>query len=153
MIRWIVVADSGRARLFSLAEPMHVWAQVHELEHEESREPSRAGRTTDAAGRTHQGTGWRGVRSAFDPHTPPDRIEHAKFAEEIAEYLEQALSEKKFDNLVLVAPPNFLGLLREKLGKHAAARVQACLNKDLVMLEERDIRERVLAEVSGNQGA
>jgi len=49
----------------------------------------------------------------------------------------------EFDELVLVAPPAFLGLLRDNLSANAMKRVVQSIDKNLAQLDEAQIREHV----------
>lgn len=153
MTTWILVSDAARARLFAGEFPEGEWSQVTDFNHPESRQPGRAGRTAEPAGRTRQGTGWRRIRSAFDPHTPPKDIEKSRFAVELADYLDRTVAARKFDVLVLVAPPRFLGLLQEQLSDQVLMRVRAAVDKDLTQLTASELRDRLAAVVFPSRGS
>ena len=55
----------------------------------------------------------------------------------------QAALDKKFDRLVLVAPPKALGDLRAELPKHAQERVTHELPKDLVHLDGQGLAQHL----------
>jgi protein required for attachment to host cells len=59
----------------------------------------------------------------------------ARFAKEVAAALSQALREKRFERLRIVAAPRFLGLLRQAIGKDVAGAVEDELAKDLIHLD------------------
>jgi protein required for attachment to host cells len=71
------------------------------------------------------------MRHAEEPRSDPHRQAKSTFARTIADYLERADHEKKFDQIVLVAPPVTLGDLRAMLGKQVAKRVAGEIGKDL----------------------
>lgn len=58
------------------------------------------------------------------------------FAKEVGRYLDRARNEHRYDQLVLVAPPKFLGALRKEL------------HKDLSWFNAREI-EKYFAKGSG----
>jgi protein required for attachment to host cells len=62
----------------------------------------------------------------------PRRHEAALFAQKIADRLERARRDDEFDRLVVMAPPAFLGLLRQALSQSLRASVAAEVNKSLV---------------------
>jgi protein required for attachment to host cells len=66
-----------------------------------------------------------------------------RFAKRVGDYLEKARTEHRFDALVLIAPPKFLGALRRELGKDTARLVADEMPKDLSWFEAREI-ERYL---------
>ncbi len=53
-----------------------------------------------------------------------------RFAAELAERLEAGRVAGTFQRLILVAPPHFLGLLRESLDAPTRAMVHTSLDKD-----------------------
>lgn len=144
MVTWILVTDTASGRLFSTELPEDMWTLVQAFQHPESREPARDSRTTAPYGRTHQGAGHGGVQSAFEPHTSPLEIEHGHFAAELGKFLEKARVENKFDELVLVAAPHFLGQLKNALPAQTLKRLKTTIDKDLNQLKPAEIRERVV---------
>ena len=72
------------------------------------------------------------MRHAIEPRVDPHRELKRTFAHELADMLDQRLTEKAYDRLVIVAPPKALGDLRAALSEHVKPLVYAELNKDLV---------------------
>lgn len=68
-------------------------------------------------------------------------VEHSVkvFARELGRYLDKARLEHRYDQLVLVAPPKFLGALRKELGKEVEKLVAEELPKDLSNFKTRDL--------------
>ncbi|MBL9122673.1 MAG: host attachment protein [Planctomycetaceae bacterium] len=147
MTTWILVADSGRGRLFSTELPEDDWQLEHEFAHPESREPGRAGRTTAPLGRTHNAGKQPGTQSAFEPHTPLETAERERFAAELSAFVDQGRVGQRFDSLVLVAPPQFLGKLRSALSPQAGRMVAATVDKDLSQLKAEELRARLNEDV------
>jgi protein required for attachment to host cells len=140
---WILVSDTSRAKLFSAEKREGDWALVKDFEHPEGREFSKEIRPSGPPGRMQKSKG-AGSRSSMEPHTWPKEAEAERFAEHLAQYLDEALGKRAFEALVLVAPPHFLGMLHGTLGKQTGKHLKATVDKDLVMLESADIRERLL---------
>jgi protein required for attachment to host cells len=63
------------------------------------------------------------------------------FAKDLAHRLDSARNKGKFKNLVLVAPPSFLGLLRDNLSKEVMAMVSNQVDKNLVQKPAEAVRE------------
>jgi protein required for attachment to host cells len=63
----------------------------------------------------------------------------------VGRYLDKARIAQRFDRVVLVAPPKFLGALRKELHKEVEKLVAAQLPKDLSWLNAREI-ERYFAK-------
>jgi protein required for attachment to host cells len=79
----------------------------------------------------------------MEPTKPPHQVESDRFAHSIAKLLESGLAENAYEQLVLVAPPSFLGLLRAALSETVAKHIKLTLDKDYTALEVRDLAERL----------
>lgn len=133
----IVVADQSEADIYELEQRDIPPQLVQRLEdpdarlHDRDLKSDRPGRVFDhaaaAGGRRgavgHHATG--GERS-------PRKVEARRFARRIAEALDEARSENRYDRLVVIAPPAFLGLLREEMPAAVQAMLSAEVGKDLV---------------------
>lgn len=137
---WIVVADGARMRVFVNDGPGHGLSELAGKARQTDPKPSRdidadrPGRSFDRAG---QG------RHAMEP--PSDSSRHAKkrFADEIADILENAHRDAAFDRLVLVAAPAMLGDLRTALTTKVRDVVYLELAKDLTHLDERRLAKHL----------
>jgi protein required for attachment to host cells len=129
---WIVAADSSRARILQVAGRQRL-DEVESLFNPEGRMNDRE-LTTDANPRRHG----PGGQSAPEE---PSAVEHTVevFSRRIGDYLEKARTDHRFHQLVLVAPPKFLGLLRKELGKEVGKLVADELPKDLSWFNEREL--------------
>ena len=147
MTAWIVVSDASRAKLFSTELREDAWSLVHEFEHPEGREMSRDISPSSPPGRMQKNKGHGAQHTAMEPRTTPKEGEAERFAQHLADYLEQATARRAFDYLVLVAPPHFLGVLHKALGRQAASHLRATVNKDLSMFGTAELRERLVDTV------
>lgn len=133
----VVVADSGRARIYRLGKkglPMEELADlVHTPARMKGREliSDRPGRTIDSKGRG---------RHAKEDSTSLKTREATKFAKQITAYIERARNDLAFTELALVAAPEFLGILRSNLGAISAKLVSREIDKDLVLKSEAEVR-------------
>lgn len=66
-----------------------------------------------------------------------------EFARELVEFLSRAGQERRFDELVLVSPPLFLGVLRKVLPRSIASRVTREINKEYTKLSPGEIQTRL----------
>jgi protein required for attachment to host cells len=137
---WVLVADSGKARLFQASGPNTTLE-----EHTDLVMPSARMRNQDLAtgrpGRSFDSFGEG--RHAMEPSTPAKEIESDRFAARIAELLETERLMGAYTRLVLIAPPRFLGQLRDALSDPVRALVSDELNKDLVRFDVDAIREHL----------
>lgn len=66
------------------------------------------------------------------------------FGAELARHLEEARAEGRYDELVLVAAPAFLGVLRDQLSGVARSALVGEIGKDLVGARREILQEEVL---------
>ena len=142
---WIVAADESRARVLQVARPEKRLDEVDNLLNPEGRLQDRE-LQSDAEPRFsgHGGVGKPGSASTSGPASDRETqgaVEHSArtFAREVGRYLEKARVEHRFDELVLVAPPKFLGALRKELDKEVAKLVKDELPKDLSWFNAREL--------------
>lgn len=126
---YVVVADSSRAILFKYDKTQSSLTPLQTFEHQQGRlqdhelDSDHAGRQSNSAiGGSH---GYGGDKSSH---------KHAveSFAAQIAGHLEQERNAGSYQQLVLVAPPQFLGHLRKQLSDACGRLVNLELNKNLV---------------------
>lgn len=136
---WIVTAESARARIFKTASLIKEPVEVMDLAHPASRlkegdlVADRPGRSQGSAG------GGRHGMANGDAHNHELEI----FAREIADKLEQARQEGRYDKVILVAPPAFLGTLRQALSGQVEKLVERSLDKNLVSATPEEIRAQL----------
>lgn len=137
---WIVAADSSRARVLQVAHPEEKLIEIEDLVNPEGRMNDRE-LTSDAHPRL------RGTSGPGSDRQEMSAVEHQVelFAKRIAEHLEKARNEHRYDRLCLVAPPKFLGALRKELGGEVRKLVAEELPKDLSWLSAREL-ERYVAK-------
>ena len=136
---WVLVADSGRARLFQREEG-HALKEVETFVCPEERLQEQE-MTSDRGGRSFDSKG--GGRHAMEPGTC--QREHAAigFAAELGERLESLRTAGELDKLVLMAAPRFLGHLRAELGDQVLRQVVLTVDKDLTQHTPADIAEHI----------
>lgn len=61
------------------------------------------------------------------------------FLKSLGNALDNAVQKKQFEELVLVAEPHMLGLLRKSLGKRVLNKVNKSITKNLLHAPEREI--------------
>ncbi len=146
--RWILVAESSRARLFEaksrleplqeIADMVHMDAKLHMLE----LKSDKPGLAFDR---------WKPIaygKHAKTPEVDPKAHEAELFAKQLGELLEKARGENRFRELVLIAEPKFLGLLHRHLHPETKKLIVKEIAKNLV----REREERIRSEVFGEEG-
>ncbi len=138
-LTWILVADTTRARIFTADTPSSPLEEIEDLSHTEGRLHDRE-ITSDLPGRIKS---FGGGGHAFEQPTDPKKHEIDDFAHRIAQYLENAHNANRFEQLMIVAGPTFLGLLRNHLPEQIKKLVRFELNKEVTLLSAADIRQHL----------
>src|SRR4051812_46621165 len=148
---WVLVCDASRARLLQEQPRGSALSLVGTFEHAESRARGRD-LMADAPGRKPvgpvpaarvPGQGSAHGRPGAAPDTDPKDVEAEKFAHELAEVLERGRSDHAYEELVIAAPPHFLGTLRSVMSSQVAKHIEATLDKDLTGLELPELVKRL----------
>ena len=138
----IVVTDARHFRLFSTddhgASINHIAGDLDSIPNPPSRDHK-----SERPGRAFAGSGPR--RSAIQPKTDSHQAAEENFAKAVAEELEALAAAGVYKDIVLFAPPTFLGALREHIGQHCAKLLHAQVHKDLTKSSQEKIREHVQA--------
>lgn len=125
---WVLVAESSRAKIFEQDHPRSELRELEGFDHSASRlndtdlVSSPPGRTFDSKGMG---------RHAMEPDTDPKTNEAQKFAGILAKHLNQHC-DKAFNKLVVIAPPEFLGVLRDSFSNQVSKSIAASINKNLL---------------------
>jgi len=131
---WILIADGASARILENTGPGDGLKELTGKSwHARKKDAYKS-----AQGMTNDSVGNSMHRMA--PHSAINKEESA-FAEDIAARLSDAYATGEFDNLVLTAAPEMLGLLRAHMDKKLQSSIIAELPKDLVKIPEDDIKK------------
>lgn len=136
-LTWIVVANNTQARFFTAETESSPFTEIAALTHQEGRLHDRE-ITADLPGR-HKGEVGAGGH-AFEQATDPKQHEAELFARQVVDYLETGHNEGKFSQLLLVAEPSFLGLLRNHLSEPLKKLVIYELDKNIATETAAEIR-------------
>jgi protein required for attachment to host cells len=134
---WILVADSSGARFFSTGTPIAPFDEFDAILHPEGVAHERE-LTSDRPGRSFDSFGEG--RHAMESQVGPKAQEAKVFAKQLCDRIEAARSRNEVTRVVLVAPPDFLGLLRDALPEKSRRMVELEIDKNLVKLPAAEIR-------------
>ncbi|RMG57081.1 MAG: host attachment protein [Gammaproteobacteria bacterium] len=137
---WILVADSSKARLFTVETASGPLVEVRDFMHPEARMHEKE-LTTDLPGKHRNDTGVGA--HGFEQEVEPKEQEAIRFAHELAAFLDKARNEHGYEQLVVVAAPKFLGHLREALPAPVRNLVRLEIDKNLVGQSPEDIRKHL----------
>jgi len=136
---WVLVCDASIARLLQVEPEPRDWILIDEFVHRESRLSGRDLLREPPGNIQHNETTYR---NAMEPLSLK-KVEAERFAKQLASILHEAVSANSVDDLVLVAPPEFLGLLRKNLSGQVERRIRDTLNKDYAHLKPAEIAEHL----------
>lgn len=139
---WVSVADSAKAKIL-VAEGQGLGAVLiehHVIDHEEGRLHERE-MSSDRPGRFSDRSGQ--ARHAVSNQVNPKKQETIRFAREVANYLEEQRNAHSIERLYVVAPPAFLGLLREHFSDELNDLVVSSIDKNIVNEDSVAIRKHL----------
>lgn len=136
----IMVADSARARIFTVDSAHSPLNEIETMAHPEGRIHEQ-NLVSDLPGKD-SGKGGGGAH-AFQEKTEPKREEMIEFARRIADYLDDTRKANNLNKLVIIAAPAFLGELRNHLSTETTEKIVFELDKNLTQHSEEDIRHHL----------
>ena len=142
---WVLVAHRVGATLYQRIDNQKQIELLREIDYPQGKLKS-SQIDSDRPGRAMGVSSKR--RVSFDVEKGSQKQNEKKFSKRLAQIVNRAALSKKYDKLVLVAGPHFLGLLREDLDKKAAARLIKEFRLDLGRLRKPAQARKVLSVLS-----
>lgn len=138
----ILVADMAHARLFSAETRTSSLDEIETLAHPEGRQHEQD-LTSDLPGRQMDRN--NSGRHSVGNKGEIKRREAIHFARHISHHLEEVHHKKGYEELIVVAAPSFLGLLRTHMNQSISNMVSCELPKNLVKQDVKSIRQHLPA--------
>lgn len=147
---WLLIADASQARIYS-THLAHLFrsdfqhnglALIDTFAHPTGRERN-IDFTTDKLGEF----GRMGNRSTFGEKSTAKVMEAERFATQLAQYLELARQEHAYRDLILVAPPGFMGILQKQLTHETHKCIAKCIDKNYTWAKNRDLLQSLSAHL------
>jgi protein required for attachment to host cells len=152
---WVLVADGKQASIYQLGKAEKVIPLPGNAKHPhyetsaalelsevagmhwqaQSAEEYQVGR--NATGMVFESAG--GARHMSAPHVDVRREVKEHFATMVAGEVNSARAKKSFDQIIVIAPPLILGVLREHFDKDTRNAIKAELQKELVNLSPSEL--------------
>jgi protein required for attachment to host cells len=120
----VIVADNARARIFTSHSVINRLEEIEGFVHPEAR-LSNSELVGDSAGKSVDQHG------SLDPATSAKEHEEQDFARLLGKHLKALHNEQHFEQLILIASPRFLGMLRAALPGPLDQLVTLTIDKDL----------------------
>lgn len=139
---WLLIADASKARIFAMHK-VRVFREKNpnDLEligaynHENSRKKG-SELNSDRMGEFGSGT--------FVEATSPKLHEAQQFAHELLGHLETGRKENNYRDLIIVAPPAFMGLLHKHMPHGVNKLISQKIEKDYTHCEGRELLQNLL---------
>ena len=137
---WVVAAESTRAKIYQLSSKTSPLQEIEDLIHTSGREKildleaDRPGRAFDSVG---------GGRHALGKEVDSKEHEALVFAKILVDRIEQGRTATEFTDLILIAPPEFMGHFKKTLNSQLLKLVSKTLTKNLVRENESVIRDHL----------
>lgn len=144
-LTWLLVADASSAKVYSLHKAKlfkehtenGLLNLISNFSHEESRLKA-AELTADKKGE-------------FGPNTygdnNPKEVEAEIFAHELADYVNQGRLTSEFRDLIIIAPPTFMGLLRKKLHGAVTKVISKQIEKDYTKENIKSLTDKLTQQL------
>ncbi len=139
----LVLVTDGRKTLFFRNHGDENQIDLRTEAFDEREDLSDGEMKTDAAGSSKQSFGFgRPALGETDFH----QLEEDRWAQAAAERVNERVLRNNFDQLVIVAPPKTLGLIRKKLHKEAERRLVREIPKEMTRRPIPDIEALIIGE-------
>ncbi len=143
---WIVVADGARAKFLHFAGRKIGARTIAGQTFSRHAKPTRE-LGTDKPGRTFESKGQG--RHAVEPRVDMHEREEEAFLSDVIRRLEEAFEAGAFGNLILIAPPRALGILRRILPKRIRPHVSFEIDSDYTHYSDDEITRAVIEQIDG----
>jgi len=164
---WIIAANAGRVRFFAETDSNEALHELQDMVNPAAQlrtvdtETDRLGPTA-AAGSGHNIGGTQGVslshnaqagapNKQYQPAQTPQQHATDLFAKDVAEFLLKSHQEGSYQQLVLAASPEFLGVLRTKLNPAVQGLIKTEVNKDYTHSNGQQLREQLQAHAAKSE--
>jgi len=150
-VSWIVAANAGLARVFSQVGVNGDLEEIHDMANKDVQlrtsdtESDQIGQR--AASKSKHSVGAPTQPSGYQPHQSPDEHRTELFGREVTEFLLRGYHDHKFQQLVLISSPEFLGLLRKLLDSKLASSMKLEINKDYTHLSTKELRDHIRTQL------
>ncbi len=145
MSTWILIAQNSYAALYKLQKQPLSLKLIQRFEHPEGRLKQEE-LTTDHPGRSKSTvtSGKHGMGQEISAR----EVERRKFVHQLCHHVDLSYEQQKFKDLILVAPPQFLGELRNTLPKKFHTLVSKEITKDFPQwMTEAEITQHLLKDL------
>lgn len=145
----LVLVTDGRKTLFFRNEGDENQIDLRTEDFDEREDAKDRDLKSDAPGTNAQSAGYSG-RVAYE-ETDFHQLEEDRWAVAAAEQVNKRVLQNDFDQLVVVAPPKTLGLIRKKLHKEAERRLVCEIPKEMTRRPIPDIEALLVGQMKADE--
>ena len=142
---WILVANSTEATIYSalktkLSQNNAALEKIKAYTNLDGREKTHD-HVSDKMGNYHHKAGGQG---SFVESTDPKQYEFDRFARKLADELNKGRIKNAYQELIIIAPPHFHGMLNKHIDSHTKALVGINIEKDYVHLKSKELETTLI---------
>jgi protein required for attachment to host cells len=143
---WIVIAHAAQAKVYDLKQHPPALCLLSEFFHPESRLKKNDILATEGGNHDTKSYGKGYARNNASFHSDVKQVEHVAFAKELSAFLAQAFYQGQFTELILIAEPEFHGLLNQELTKPVHNAISKHIQKNYIHWSEDKLLQLLLAK-------
>lgn len=140
---WVLIANSSFAEIYAVEKNGLSITKVQEIDFPDGRKKD-SELLSERPGRGFEGPkpgggknyGRHAYSTAIDAHTHEQQV----FAHRLAEILYKGKNDRSYEQLAIIAPPEFLGELRQTLAENVKKSIYKEVNKDIPASQKQQDR-------------
>ena len=136
---WVIVADESAATVYARKSQHAPLNEIIQLSNEVGRKKT-GDLISDRGGRSFDSHG-QGRHTMIKEQTGPKKRAAVAFAKDIASRINSAVRDGSCDEIILIAAPRFLGVLRDALEKAGNIVPAVTIDKEMVGRDAADIEK------------
>lgn len=142
---WVLVANGHTGRVYESAKRNEGLKEALPYELHIPNPPTAMKHDDERPGRVHESANVS--RHAIEPRSDAEKLSKAEFARHVASLLAEEARKGSYDELIVVAAPEFLGDLRDELSDEVRRKISGEVDKDLTHMPAKELRDRVSADL------
>ena len=136
---WVIVADESAATIYAREARRAPLSELTQLSNETGRKKA-GDLISDRGGRSFDSHG-QGRHTMMKEQSGPKKRAAVAFAKDIASRVTNAVRDGACDEIVLIAEPRFLGVLRDALDMAGTINPAVTIDKEMVGRDAADIEK------------
>ncbi len=143
---WVLISDSVHAQLYSVKNMIPL--RIEALHKGHFRGDGEATPHTDPVTTDIKFESEGGPRHHAGRHADPHDIDKEIFVEHLGDFINSANEQKRFDELIVVAPPHALGELRRGLDANVHKKIKVEIHGEWTKLPHAELEQHLANHVA-----